>query len=654
MMHLGDSFMLAYTKLKTRKIRLFFALLTSSLLFSLLVAGSLVVTGTLNSIDSFSKEGFSDRYIIAGTYQNFENYDKPLADPQLVARAEQLEKDEIAAKKAAAKKLNIEFDEAAALANKTAVVPPNEFNKEKLLDLSSKFALQALAERGEADPNKLTLDKFKAQVGAANHFYRGATRANLRTDAPELTLVTDGVERKADTSTPYGMGYGTSSNGKGLKTMPGDWSLLDQQLLQPFVLKGQNLEVGSDGSLPIVTTYSAAQEVLKLAKLPNDASAKDKKTRLEQVRRDIAGKTFQVCYRNASANAEYQSAVQQQAQITLESGKKDYVKPSLIRAPAKTPCSAPVVTSDARGKWEKDYAARQEQFDRQFGKAEPVTSMLTFRIVGVTQDAPFTDTASAGDATGIISSIVASSLGARWVSPLSAEPASAPVQDVFKRVPITLMSSQEGYFAEYADADTARTVLKTKTCRQSYNGMTPDMDTSLPICSAERTSFMLGTYGSASLAIDDFKQGFRKVQLWAALIVAIIASAILIGMIGRIISDARKETAVFRATGATRLMIAQIYLVYTLYLVALMILISLALGFGAALVVNAYYSADASINMSLLFNVADLSKQFVFYGLEPYDLGIISATVLAAALIGASVPIAANIQRNPIRDMRDE
>ena len=436
--------------------------------------------------------------------------------------------------------------------------------------------------------------------------------------------------------------------------MTNEWSLLDRELLQPFVLKGQNLEIGNDGSLPIVTTYSAAQEVLKLAKLPTDATATDKKARLEQVRRDIAGKTFQICYRNATANNDYQNAVSQQEQIKRESSKAGYVKPSLIYVPSQTLCAAPVVTSDTRGAWEKDYAKRQDQFDRQFGKVDAASSLLTFRIVGVTQDSPYADSSAQGDALGIIATIASSSLGARWVSPMSVEAASVPAQDIFKRAPVTIASSQEGYFAEYSTAETARTVLKTKTCRQPYGGYAPDSNMKLPLCSADGTSFTLGTFGSASLAIDDFKQGFRQIQLWAAIGVAIIASVILIGMIGRIIADARKETAVFRATGATRLMIAQIYLVYTLYLVVLMILIAMALGFGAALIVNAKYGPDAGVNMALLFNVADLSKPFVFYGLEPYDLGLISVTVLVAALIGASVPIAANIQRNPIRDMRDE
>jgi len=654
MMRLIDAMMLAYTKLKTRKIRLFFALLTSSLLFSVLVAGSLVVSGALTSLESFSKEGFSDRYIVAGMYQNFTDSNELLAKPALVARAEQLEKADIAAKKAAAKKLNIPFDDT--MISQESRATTTDPSGDKFLNTGSPYALQAIEEMQASEPNKPSLEKFKKQVGAANRYYTGVARAAFRMDSPTLTLIKDGAEQRVANGSMMTGGFGMNGgNGSGLQTVTSEWSLLDKELLEPFVLKGQNLTIGSDGSLPIVTTYTAAQEVLKLPKLPSNASATDEKARLEQVRAQIAGKTFQVCYRNVASNNDQQNAIQQQDDIKQNTGKTGYEKPHLIHAPSSALCQAPIVTSDTRSAEEKTYQQRQDQFDRQFGKLDATSQLVTFRIVGVTQDSPFSSGGGIMDVSSAVSMMTSSTLGVRWVSPTSVESSSVPAQDVFKRLSANVFGvAQEGYFAEYGDAATARTVLRTKTCRPSYGDPGTSAVAKLPVCSTAGTSFMLQAFGSASLAIDEFKQGFRGAQLWAALVIAIFAAIILIGVIGRIIADARKETAVFRATGATRLMIAQIYLVYTLYLVVLIVLVALALGFGAALILNAKYSADAGINMALLFNVADLSKPFLFYHLEPYDLGLISAAVLAAAVVGASVPIAANIRRNPIRDMRDE
>lgn len=658
MMRLSDAFKLAYTKLRTRKLRLFISLFIASILFSVLVVGSLVVAGALKSLDAFSREGFSNRYILSGVYQNYDGLNLE-NETALIVRAEELEKADKAAKVAAAKRLNIQYDDKTADPGSRAVF--TEPSGVKHLNVMSKFGRQALAEQQASNPNKLSFEKFKQQVGEANHFYKGMTRDNSRMESPSLVLIKDGKELYDVNSSGnmYSGGYGMQSNQIGLQTMISEWNLLDDGLLTPFLLKGQDLSVGADGSLPIIASYSAAQETLKLPKLAPNATAQEKRQRLEEVRTKIAGQTFEVCYRNTSSNQAFQQMVQQQQEIKQNTGKPGYTKPELIYKEATAPCQAPVIERDVRSSEMKLYQQHQDEFDRQFGKADQVSQVLKFRIVGVTQDSPFSSDGAQSGFSGLIdvfSTLMASSIGARWVSPMSVKDVTPATKDVFKLSDIQLGMSQEAYFAEYSDASTARTILTTKSCRATYGntGMAEANTAKLPTCSTTGVSYALNPFGSASLAIDEFKTNFHVLQLWAALIIGVISSVILIGMIGRIIADARKETAVFRATGATRFMIAQIYLAYTLYLVMIMVIIALVLGFAAALWVNSKYSPDASINMALLFNVADLSKQFTFYGLEPYDLGVIALTVLWAALIGAIVPIASNIQRNPIRDMRDE
>lgn len=655
MMRHSDAFKLAYTKLRIRKLRTIISLLAASLLFSVLVVGSLVVTGALHSLDAFSKEGFSNRYIVSGVYQNFQgsSFDN---DPAIIVRAEQLEKEDLVAKKAAAKRLNITFDDKTVDPSTQAIF--TDPSGVKHLNTMSKFALQAIAEQEATDSNQLTLEKFKTQVGRADHFYRGMMRDMTRLNQPSTVLIKDGKELyDPNNAGGYGTAYGMTSDKTGLQTMTDEWNLLDSELLQPFVLKGQDLAIGSDGSLPIIASYAAAQEVLKLPALTKNATVQEKKSRLETVRSQIAGKTFEICYRNNSSNTAYQAAIQQQEYIRQNSGKKDYQKPELIYKPSEMPCQAPVVVRDVRTVDTKLYQQHQDDFDRQFGKVDAYSQVLKFRIVGVAQDSPYANGGMQGGVLGltdILSTVMSSSVGARWVSPMSVRDSSLATKDVFALGPVALYASQEVYFAEYQDAQAARTVLTTKTCRPMFDNPTEASGTSIPPCSRSGTSYVLAPFGSASLAIDDFRSMFRRVQLIAALIVGVIAAVILIGMIGRIIADARKETAVFRATGASRFMVAQIYLAYTLCLVGLMIVIALALGFGVALWVDSQYGPDSSISMALLFNVADLSKQFTFYALEPYDIGVISLAVLGAAFVGAVIPISSNIQRNPIRDMRDE
>lgn len=654
MLRLGDAFKLAYTKLRTRKLRMLIALLTSSLLFGILIGGSLVTTGALASIDSFSREGFSNRYILAGLSMEFES---PYGnDSGVIARAEQLEKEDIVAKKAAAKKLAIDYVAPSTETGLQAVF--TDQNGAKSLNVMSPFAQKAIVERQLVEPNQLGFEKFKKQVGTAVNYYKGVSKASVRMDSPTLTVLRDGKEPVMDGSKPYSPGgYSMMSGQTGLQTMTSDWNLLDDTLLKPFLLKGQNLSIGTDGSIPIIASYSASQEVLKMTTLPKNASAEQKKQRLEEVRQKIAGQTFEVCYRNSTSMQDLQVSQQNQADIKQNSSMPGYVKPELIYKPSPVPCQAPLVERDVRSAETKLYQQRQDQFDQQFGKVTANSQILKFRIVGVTQDSPYSQEAlSGGSAFGameIINAITASTIGARWVSPYSVMASSAAIQDVFALSPAQTYVTQELFLAEYDNPVTAREVLEKRSCAIGFGG--PTANASLPTCSRTGpVSYSLQPYGSASLAIYDFKKGFQTLQMWALLIIGSIAAVILIGIVGRIIADGRKETAVFRATGASRLMIAQIYLAYTIYLVLIIVILALALGFSFALWMNSMYSPDASINMALLFNVSDLNKQFNFYGFELYDVGIITLAVLAAAVAGASVPIASNIQRNPIRDMRDE
>ena len=57
MIKLTDVGVLAFTKLRARKLRTFLTVLLASMLFGVLIAASLVTHGLFQSIDSFRKEG---------------------------------------------------------------------------------------------------------------------------------------------------------------------------------------------------------------------------------------------------------------------------------------------------------------------------------------------------------------------------------------------------------------------------------------------------------------------------------------------------------------------------------------------------------------------------------------------------------------------
>ena len=648
MIRLTDSLKLAYTKIRTRKIRLLISVITASLLFAGLTAGSLIFSGITSSIESFSNEGFAKRYIVAGSYMDTSVFTaRGGDDPATIARAEVLEKADQEKRKAAAKRLGIEYQQSES--DKAVFTNPDGT---KFVNSMTRIGQQVIAEKAATNPHKIDLNAFKKQIGdGAVKYYESRSMAmqGSQINPSRLIPLADGKER-------YDIGDGSVQNGmpgaaKGIVGIVNGWTLMSNELATPFVLPGQKFEVGADGSIPIIVSYSAAQEILKLSELDSKATPQQRKERVATVRRDIAGKAFDVCYRNSASNLSLQNAIQQQADLKQNGSKKDYQKPELLYGLPTTPCTDPVVQRDVRSSETKQYDSKMLQFDKEFGAQDPKSEILHFRIVGVTPDREFPmGMPSIEDLIGLVAM---SSLGASWISPISVYDTNPAVQDMFQ-IPSTNMGmeSQQRFMAEYTSSSRAREVLDQKNCTILYPGMS--LAPGQVACNNETRQFTLQPFGSASLTLEDITKGFRQTQLIAAGIIAALASLILMGMIGRIISDSRKETAVFRAVGASRLAVSQIYVTYTMYLVILIVVVAFAIGLGVALAVDGKYSMNTGITMALLFNVKNLDKTFHYYSFDWYDVGLITAVVATAALLGALIPILRNMRRNPIRDMRDE
>ena len=67
MIKLADTALLAFTKLRARKIRTVITVLLASLLFGVLIAVSLVMTGAFRSVESFREDGLTSRpFVYAG------------------------------------------------------------------------------------------------------------------------------------------------------------------------------------------------------------------------------------------------------------------------------------------------------------------------------------------------------------------------------------------------------------------------------------------------------------------------------------------------------------------------------------------------------------------------------------------------------------
>lgn len=641
-----DALLLAATKLKTRRIRLIVTVVVAGLLFVLLSTVSIVMNGAIKSVESFSEEGLGKRYIVQLNPALQDDYSLQF-DPQLVADAkvkfEQLKKE----KSATAKKIGAQYDP---LSEQSPVFEDGGLNGEDGVDVYSKIGKELVAERIKDSAKEYYAAVKNAQNGydivgqyssVALGGYFGAADGNSIT----TTTIKNGIEQQ---TAPGGEDFNST---RGIDGVKNGVIALSDEVLGAFALKDQSFAV-VDGIVPIVAPYSASEEVLGLTALPTGAKPKERLDRLKTVREQIAGKTFQVCLRNQESVERQQTATQQVSDFAANKDKKGYIKPDLMFAVANEPCQDVIVTRDVRTLSQKNQEAKQDEFEKLYGKQSPKQRIVTFKVVGITADPP--EFASFG-LTDIINSILTSSVGSGWFVPLSSADALSEYSASFAKIGSSTDYDLSTYI-EFTSADNARKFTKEKSCQPGgvvFSGTENNFDP-FAGCRVDGKPFFTNSFGSSSIALDELRSGFSNIFSKVMLVVALISALIMMGTVGKIIADSRRETAVFRAIGAKKLDIAQIYITYTLLIAVIISTFAIIVGWLLASFVNGRYGNDFTVQSLVSFNASNLDKKFSLIGIEYSQLGLLILVILAGSLLASIIPLLSNLRRNPIKDMRDE
>jgi hypothetical protein len=632
MLGLRDNVTLATTKLRVRRLRLAITLIVAGILFTVLVFGSLVIRGSLSSLNSFFNEGFLSSFLVTVS---------PVPDYQItqtskfIARVEAIDKLRLDQQAAEAKRLGLPFDPKTAPHAVTEDLGPDG-TKHKTANTSYPSAQQAFL---ELSPNTLP-----ARLKAAATPYHPKTSYEAFNFAPlSYSSVTDFapiINGKEVTTNRSGGGFGPQD---ALKSFSTSLTAFDNGLLKPFMLDNTTLDTATDSRIPIMAPIDGVETLLGLKPLSGKAKPVERIDRLRLVREKAKNLTLDVCFRNSTAISQLAQATQQATEITAHAGDADYQKPAVIYGLPTTPCQPPTVTSDSRSAADKALAAKQTQFDETFGAPKPVTQRLSLRIVGVLPQIGAFQTATGPEA--LISSFFTTSLGQGWFASrpaMLANPALAAVMND----PYTQDQGSQQLFVDFANRTAEKSFLDKFACDYT-SGISPQD------CAGSGKFYIL-PFGNPLATLYDMKKGFDDTLKIVLLIIGVLSATVMAGTIGKIIADSRKETSVFRAVGAKRLDIAQIYLLYTLILASLSFLIAGTIGLAGALYVNATYSPALSAQAVLAFNSHNLGKTFTLIGLNPLDFLKIYGFVLAVSLISASVPLSSNLSRNPVKDMREE
>ena len=631
MIRITDAAVLAVTKLRTRKVRTIVTVVTASLLFGILVFAIFVSGGVLGSAKNFTTGGLSDRYIVRAQY--FDSLSVP-DSPDIKARATEIYNKLVADKKAEAKRLGIEYDPTSEI----KPLQPGGPEGTTFLDMSSPSAQQAIDEYRLTQP---TLRERVEKVAKPYHPVRYYDLAPAKIDGM-IALMKDGKEKFTDEQ---------KNNSYTMQPdIDAGWFYLDRSITKSFLLDKKYLDAQKNiTDMPVIAPYSKVQAALGLKPLPKNATQNEQLERIKYLRAHAAEATFTVCQRNAVSKSQIDEAIRLNKELERNKNNKEYQAPSLqYGLPDESSCGPAVIKKDTRSSTEKQMIDKQRQFEKTFGaEVEPVQRKLTFRVVGLAPDAPDFNNFSTVD--GIMSMIAADSLQGMWIVPSDlyeqlpnkADYAAfypdgmTKTANLFSSFSFSQMPSQLVEFSNTADA-------------KSFN----EKEACMMNCGQGKPSLMY--FGSNSVLIEQITDMVVKTLGVAAAIVAAIAALIMMGMVGRVIGDSRRETAVFRAIGAKRNDIRAIYTIYTVLLSAFIALSSLVIGAIGALWVDRTYSNYATVKAQLMYVGADSGTQFHLIGFWWEALLVVVGLVIAAGLISMLLPLARNLARNPIRDMRDE
>lgn len=649
MIKLADVGLLAFTKLRARKIRTLVTVLMASILFGVLVIASLTANGLFKGIDSFRKEGLTSRYIVSvlNAPASSDELYKNLRDPKLIAEAKKRYETLVAQKTAEAKRLGLEY-------SYVNDQPPYEQASDGTTRLSisdpNGIVLQLLKEKYSTTPafDEAKLSQLAKQYGAIKTFTEEIY--NIKKGS-QLSPLVDGKESFYDTSNELEV----NANYVNPPVNSSSITLAPSEITEGIMLPNNAGWQPDGSSLPIILQQNVIEQLLKLDKLPANATAEEKFERLKVIRNNISSLSFKMCYRNDVSQSLIQQALQQKKEIATNQNNKDYQRPSLIyELPDPTKCENVSVYSDKRTAEEKKRAVNQELFDAKFGKeTAAVSKFINFKVVGMSPGSSEVlnpeqeqQREKARTAEDMIAEILSTEgIGQAIPRALYDQlPNKADYDDLLTYEPLYFMGNEDNKrrFVEFANASDAQKFIDEQSCTVQYDNS----------CKPLGHPYQANLVFSNSAALDDMQNIFKQWSAYITIGIVALAALIMWITISRTIVDSRHETAVFRAIGFKRIDIMLVYILYTVILSVLAAIFAVAIGFAGAYLLDNQFAPQLTAQAQYGFGTINSSTRISLIGIDLQQISLILGACIITGLLSAIPPLVRNVRRSPIRDMR--
>lgn len=644
---------LARTKLQSRRGMLVASVLISSLLFAAFIACIAVFTGAEKSADLFVKKAGNDKYLVM-VQPVIPNdvllYTRDLSAEQ-IKEIKAFEAQYYANLRAKYKAAGVEYDSSQEVpALQPDVFKPATLPEDQRVSLNFRspvvdaFRAQRMQDYVKVAPN--TIDKLKqtgATYGATGYYLQAPT---MFSPIPNSHIVLDNHEdlsatdMKSGGSTPYG--YFTHA------IYNSTYQFSDSHLLDRYLVTRSATHLKG---VPVVVSAQEAAELfgtsVGIGAEPKDVNKQ--RDWLASVQQKLNGYTYQVCTRNDTEQAMLNKIQQDYANAQNYRDDKTYKAPALQYSYPTSPCGDITTAQDTRSVAEKKAADMLVENQKKLGTYLPAAHYVTtFQIVGFVHPQPYSI------ATANASSYLHNLLASQEFSMSAMIP-----QQMYDALPDTLKFSSGSLLANDASgADTQPTqlaprVLEFKTVAQARAFL--DTET-CPSSSTDgcKKLYTAAPYGSNYLILDEIGKLLQRIVGVALPVMLGLAFVIVWFTVSRIMSDSRKETAVYRAMGASRSDILGIYVTYVL-LVALRIAIaSIVVGVAMAFVVNATYGTQLTNVALSSFGIVSNNLRFNLFDMTSLLIWITVPMIFAVSLLASVQPLIRSVIRQPIRDMREE
>ena len=621
MLKFNDSITLARTKFRTRRVRLILSLLVISLVCGVVCSAILAVEKSKKSLENISDFGLHGRYLADFRYLssgNFNHYDAPA---ELIVEAENLYKEDVAKKKAIAKKLDYEYVETEAEnpieksddGEKTLKIFTSEiaakvwYNYLERQKKTPEFDYKNLLEEAKKyNPSKI-IDEGYSIFSSPDYIYEGRS---FRSEDEKQT--SDEIFLREKFS-------------QGMRVM-------NEDLTRAFRFEDYKLE---KDEVPIFVDYKTATNILKLQPLKNDATDQQRYQRIMEIRERIKDAKIQLCYRNETART--QLGEYQIAQKNKKMSKFEYADLGV--------CENVQITKDKRTAEEKLEAKKEENFLAETGQSpEPaITQLINLRVVGIS-DNGFDNGIFTG-MSNFLSTLVNSSLGGYSINIdgglLDRNVQNSNIKTIFENKTPEKYSAKilsmlgKGAILEFSNIDELRKIIKEKGCNESGCG-----------------DYMAAPFGTQIMMIDEFSKFFGDFLKYVLIGVVILTSIMIYVVVNRIMYDSRKETAVFRAIGYSQFDILQIYISYLMIYSVIVAILTSGVVFVVEILCRTIF--EPNVNEFLThFLALDNKLNFEIMRFSPVVF-LIFVAIFVVGVFASSLPLIVNTRRSPLKNLRSE